>query len=493
MPSISRRMLLVAPLGPLLTACSSPPPLSPDANATLQRANLATGADKVRSIAFTATGSGGSVGQAFEPGRAWPILNYSRLARRLDYEKGAMAEDYVRTRAEPSGGGMLPLMGQGEARNAGFAWGDFAWNTGPNGTALPSPLSLDGRLLDLWTSPHGVIRAAQRWGAHAGTARENGQSFTTLSFVVPGRLEATAWIDAQGCVARVDARMPHPVLGDTEVITRYSFWSDVGDGVKFPMGIHQTLGGFEAFKLSVHAVQINPAVEVVVPDNVRNFKERVAVQSVADGVWFFGQGSHNSVLIEMADHLVLVESPVNDERTLALLAESGRLAPNKPVRYVINTHHHFDHAGGLRAAAAEGATLVSSEMAKPYYERIFTNPNRIRPDRLAQSGRTAAVVGVSSQRVFADGRRRIEVHEMRGSVHSNGLLMVYLPAERLLIEADAYTPDLYTNPAPGLANANNQNLADNLDRLALKVDRILPLHGRPSTMKEFLETVDSRR
>lgn len=67
--------------------------------------------------------------------------------------------------------------------------------------------------------------------------------------------------------------------------------------------------------------------------------------------------------------------------------------------------------------------------------------------------------------------------------------MVYLPAERLLVEADSYTPGLYTNPAPGLVNANNQNLAENIDRRALNVDRILPLHGRVSPMAEFLSTV----
>ncbi|MBI2771943.1 MAG: MBL fold metallo-hydrolase [Burkholderiales bacterium] len=495
MTIVRRRLLLAAPLGFLLHSCANTPPpaaSAQDADATLRQVDLATGAGKVKSIAFIATGSGGSVGQAFAPGQAWPTMNYSRLARRMDYDKGAIAEDYVRTRSEPTGGGMLPLMGQGESRAAGFALGDHAWNAGPNNSAVPSPTGLDARLVDLWTSPHGVLHAARRWGARAGTAQDNGQAFTTLSFAVPGHLEATAWIDAQGLVARVDARMPHPVLGDTEVITRYLHWSEVGAGVRFPMRIRQTQGGFDALDVSVHSVELNPVVDLVVLENVRQFKERVHAEQAADGVWFITEGSHNSVLIEMSDHLMLVESPVNDARAQAVLAEARRLAPGKPVRYVVGTHHHFDHAGGLRAAAAEGATLVTSAMARPYYERIFANPNRIQPDRLAQSGKTATIIGVGGKQVFSDGRRSVEVHEMQGSVHSQGLLIVYLPAERLLVQADSYTPGLYTNPAPGLVNANNQNLVDNIDRLALKVDRILPLHGRISPMAEFLGTIGRR-
>ena len=482
-----RRLVLGAPLSVLLSSCAVAPAPAQDTAAILAQLDSATGASRVKSLSFVAVGGGGSVGQAFGPGQAWPTMNYSRLARRLDYGKGAFAEDYVRVRSEPTGGGMLPLMGQGESRAASFVLGDQAWNGGPNNAAVPSPASLDGRVHDLWTSPHGVLHAARRWAAQGGVARDGDRSFATLAFTVPEHLEAVAWIDAQGLLSRVDARIPHAVLGDTEVTTRYLHWSDIGNGVKFPMRIRQTVGGFDALDVAVQSVELNPAFELSVPENVRQFKERVRAEPVAEGVWFLTEGSHNSVLIEMADHLMLVESPVDDARAAAVFAEARRLVPAKTARYVVNTHHHFDHAGGLRAAAAEGATLVTSEIARPYYERIFANPNRIRPDRLAQSGRSAAIVGVSGSRVFGDGRRSVEVHEIQDSVHSQGLLIVYLPTERLLVEADSYTPGLYTNPA--LVNANNRNLADNIDQRALKIDRILPLHGRVSPMSEFLGVV----
>jgi glyoxylase-like metal-dependent hydrolase (beta-lactamase superfamily II) len=225
---------------------------------------------------------------------------------------------------------------------------------------------------------------------------------------------------------------------------------------------------------------------------VRAAVERVTTEKVADGVWHVAGGSHNSVAIEMKDHLVLVEAPLNDARSWPVVEEVKKLAPGKPIRYVVNSHHHFDHAGGLRAAAADGATLVTSAMAKPYFERVFANPNRIAADLLAKSGRTPSIVGVSGKRVFSDATRTVEVHEMDGSIHSLGFLMVYLPRERLLIEADAWTPGPPGSAPPPVPNANNVNLVQNIERLNLGVDRILPLHSRIAPIGE-LYTMTGRK
>ena len=133
----------------------------------------------------------------------------------------------------------------------------------------------------------------------------------------------------------------------------------------------------------------------------------------------------------------------------------------------------------------DGATLITSAMAKPYFERVFANPNAVAPDRLAASGRSARILGVDGRMALNDGPRRIEIHEMQGSVHAQGFMLVYLPNERLLIEADAYTPGPPNSPPPPVVNANAKNLVDNIDRLGLQVDRILPLHSRIATMAEL--------
>jgi glyoxylase-like metal-dependent hydrolase (beta-lactamase superfamily II) len=468
----------------LLSGCASTPP---DPAALIAEADRALGGPALKTLRVVGRGSGSTFGQAWQPSFAWPALNYSTLTRDYDYANGALREDYARSRAEPNGGGAVPLMGQGEQRVSGFARENWAWN-GSGAAATAAPVSLDGRIHDLWTSPHGVIKAAQRHGATAGTASDGGRSFRTLTVAVPGRLRATAWIDEAGLVTRVDSRLPHPVLGDTEVSTTYSDWRDQG-GVKLPMRQRTRLGGFEVLDLALQEVQVNPALDIQVPDAVRNASERVTADKVADGVWFLAGGSHNSVAIEMADGIVVVESPLYDGRAVAMLDAAAKLVPGKNVTTVINSHHHFDHAGGLRAAAARGATLVTSAMARPYFERVFANPNAIAPDLLAKSGRSARFVGVDGRHQIADATRRIEVHEMRGSIHAQGFLLVWLPQERLLIQADAFTPGPPNAAPPAVPNANNVNLADNVERLGLKVDRILPLHSRVVPYAELLRAI----
>ena len=480
----------LAAMAAFLAGCAGVPPL--DAQAVLRQAETATGAANLKTLSFSGRGTGTTFGQAWQPGMAWPALNYSLLTRAVDYEAGAFREDFARSRGEPNGGGATPLMGTGEQRAVGLARGDFAWVV--NGTAVaPSPAALDGRLHDLWTTPHGAIKAAQKYGATAVQRSEGGQTYRAVSFSVPGRLQATALIDSAGLVSKIESRMPNPVLGDIAVTTTFSDWRDAGAGVKFPMRIQQSQGGWPVLDLQVSEVKPNAPVDITLPEAVRNFSERAVSERVAEGVWFIAGGSHNSVVIEMSDHLVLVESPLEDGRASAVMAEAKRLSLGKPIKTVINSHHHFDHAGGLRAAVAEGATLVTSAMAKPYFERVFANPNQIRPDRLAQSGKTANIIGVDGKLVLRDGARTVEVHEMQGSVHSQGFMLVYLPKERLLIEADAYTPGPPNSPVPPVPNANAVNLVQNIERLGLGVDRILPLHGRVVPVGELMAFVGRKQ
>jgi glyoxylase-like metal-dependent hydrolase (beta-lactamase superfamily II) len=275
------------------------------------------------------------------------------------------------------------------------------------------------------------------------------------------------------------------VMGDTRTVTTYSAYRDVGNGVRFPMRVQQTMGGHPVLDLAIKDVQPNPALAIAVPDAARNQGENVTVDAVVPGVWFVAGGSHNSVAIEMADHLILVETPLNDARTQAVIERVKQLAPGKPIRTVINSHAHFDHAGGVRAAVAEGATLVTGAANVAYFQRVLAQPNSVRPDALARAGKAPNVRGVTDRLDLGDASRPVEVHAITGGNHAEGFVMVYLPRERLLIEADAFTPPAPNSPPPAPANANNLNLVDNVERLRLAVDRILPLHGRIVPLAEL--------
>jgi glyoxylase-like metal-dependent hydrolase (beta-lactamase superfamily II) len=258
------------------------------------------------------------------------------------------------------------------------------------------------------------------------------------------------------------------------------------------MRIRQSAGGFPSVDLAVTDVKPNAAADIQTPDSVRQAVmpySRIVAEQPAPGVWYVAGGSHHSVVIEMKDHLIVVESPVNDERATAVLAETRKLVPGKPIRYVVNSHHHFDHSGGLRAAAADGITVITHESSRAFFERALAAPATMTPDFQAKARKTPSVEGVRDRRTLTDGARTVEIYHMANSTHCDGLLMVYLPKERFLIQADAYTPGPPNAPAPTTVNPLSVNLDDNIKRLGLSVDQLLPLHGRIVPLAELTKAI----
>ena len=458
-----------------------------DATAVLRRAEAAMGAADLKTLRYAGSGSAWQFGQGYKAGAPWPKLDLPGYTRLIDYEKGAWREDQVRKRAELTGGGAIAPAVGAEQRLSMLVSGAHAWNqAGPAPAA--SPVNVPNRVHDLWITPHGVIKAALRNKATLEFRTQGGRDVAVVSFTEQGQYSAKAYLNADYLVERVESKMPNPVLGDTPVVTTYEGYQRF-TSIRFPTRIKQSAGGYPVFDLAVSEVQPNAAVDLPVPPVVSGFAEKVVSEKASDGVWYLAGASHHSVVIEMKDHLILVEAPLYDGRTAAVLQEAKRLVPGKPIRYVVNSHYHFDHAGGLRAAAADGATIVSQQGTKAWYEKALANPNRISPDLLAKSGRKAKVVGAGEKMVLRDGTRAVEIHHIQGSVHAVPFLMVYLPKERLLIEGDAYTPGAPNAAPPSPPNANNVNLVQNIERLKLSVERILPLHGRIVPMSELNRAV----
>jgi glyoxylase-like metal-dependent hydrolase (beta-lactamase superfamily II) len=451
-------------------------------DASLDAVAKAMGAAGVKSIQYSGTGTNFQVGQNYSPDLPWPrfvVKSYTRLA---SYDASALRDELVRLQGEdpPRGGGGQPV--RGEQRQIFVLNGDFAWNV-VGDVVNPTPVALIERQLQLWTTPHGVVKAAM-----ANKATVQGR---VISFAVPGKFRVKATVDGQNLVEKIDAVAPHAVLGDVPVEIRYSEYKDFG-GVKFPTKIKQTIGGYPALELTVSDVQPNVTVDLSVPDPIRQTPTpyaRVTTQMVADGVWFLSGGSHNSALIEMKDHAILVESPLNDDRAAAVLAEAKSLVPSKPIKYVVATHHHFDHSGGLRAIAAEGATVIAHDVNKAFLEKALAAPATVSPDRLAKSGKKGVVEGMRDKRVLTDGTRTVELLHIAGNTHHSGLIMAYLPKEKILVEADAYTPLAANAPAPPVANPFTVNLAENLKRLNLAADQVLPLHGRIVPIAELHKAI----
>ena len=389
------------------------------------------------------------MGQSAAPGVPWPRFNAKSFTRTINYDTVSMRDEIVRTQAEnpPRGGGGQPMMG--EQRQNLVVSGTHAWNQ-IGETTTPNWGRAD-REYQLWLTPHGVIKAAMAHNATAQTKTEGGKKLTTIAFMVPGKFKANALVNERNLIEKVESWHTNPVLGDTLTETTYADYKDFG-GVQFPTKITQKQGGFPSLELTVSEVKPNAPADIQVPDNVRQATAQVKIDKAADGVWYVTGGSHHSVVVEMKDHLVVIEGPQNDARATAVIAEVKKAMPNKPIKYVVNSHHHFDHAGGLGPFVAEGAIVITHDVNKAFFEQSLAAPRTVQPDTLAKSGKKATVEGVKDKRVLSDDTRTIELHHIQGNMHNDGLLMAYLPKEKLLVEADVYNPPAPNTPPPAQPN-----------------------------------------
>jgi glyoxylase-like metal-dependent hydrolase (beta-lactamase superfamily II) len=354
-----------------------------------------------------------------------------------------------------------------------FALNGMSWNLTPAPTAIPTNLA--ERNAELWCSPQGFVKAAL---AHKARVRVDKEGVWASFRIGVNRYEG--WFSREGDVRHVQTLIDSPVLGDTLIEFDYADYRDFG-GVRFPAHVQRKVAGLPWYDLDVSAVRVNVAAPFEVPPeivaNPLPSNRVVEVTELAPGVWNFGGGTHNSVVVEQQSGLVVIEAPLNEERSLALLDEIHKRFPGRQVREVINTHAHFDHAGGLRTFVAAGIAVITHERNAVYYQKVWQQPHTLNPDRLAKAPTPPIFASFTDKLVLNDATHPIEIHTIEGSGHNDAIAMVYLPAQKLLVEADVWTPTPPGSKPPAVVNPLWVNLYDNVRRLGLDVQRVAPLHG----------------
>jgi glyoxylase-like metal-dependent hydrolase (beta-lactamase superfamily II) len=455
-------------------------PVSSAQAASLQEAAAALGVAGVKTIEFSGAGQWFQFGQAPNPTLPWARFDVSSYVADVDYEASAARVRIVRKQ----------FVEQGRQRPApveqkvdAYVSAAAAWNLAqPQGAApgtapvvTPQLAAVEERAAEIWSTPQGFLKAALASNAKSKAAGDG----VEVSFTLGGKYQYVGTINAKNEIEKIRTWIDTPVLGDTLVETKFSDYKAFG-GVQFPSHIVRSQGGYPILDLTIADVKLNPAVEIAVPQNVTDAKPTppvVAVNKLAEGVYYLTGGTHHSVAIEQRDHIVLVEAPLNEERSLALIEKLKETIPNKQIKFVVASHVHFDHSGGLRTFVDYGATIVAHESDKPYFEKAWAAPRSLRPDRLSQSQKPAKFETYAEKYELTDGSRKIEIHRIAGSGHSDDLGLIYLPAEKILIEADAYTPTAANVPPPASPNPYSVNLYDNIQRLKLDVAQIAALHG----------------
>ncbi|MGI9202641.1 MAG: MBL fold metallo-hydrolase [Woeseiaceae bacterium] len=368
--------------------------------------------------------------------------------------------------------------------------GNVAYDIGADGSARRAHEDVaTDRRSSYYHHPLPLLRAALLNMATVGNIRDEGGNTLADVTLDSGKVFTLAIDSASKLPTYIGSTDHHYYLRDIVRQTEFSEYIAVGD-VMLPSVISQSFDEFHVFRIQVTAQSVNdPVTGASAPQDViaatpvtGSSPAQVTAEQLADGVWVLAGQSHHSVLFEFSDHLKLLEAP-NEVRTLAVIAKAKELVPGKPLTHMINTHHHFDHSGGIRTAVSAGLTVITQAANEAFYRRMAEQPSTLVPDTLSRAPRGIEIEVVDEKATYADDAMTVELYHVAGSQHSNSIMMAYLPEQRVLIEADLYNPGRTT---PQLFAPN---LLDNIQNYGLEVERIVPIHGGTIDFEELESAV----
>jgi glyoxylase-like metal-dependent hydrolase (beta-lactamase superfamily II) len=488
-----------------------------DLKGVVDKSIKAMGVENVKTLTITGEGGDGSVGQTYSAfSDRWRWTASKNWTRSVDFDAKGWRD--VRDRAE------------GEPANQCGGAGTTCPAPSQTGAVAVATANNFNNQIQFSMLPLGFLKMALEKNATVSKEKK----LTVLTFPMEnGTAYKTAvkgYINDQGMVEKVSTMIDQGMLGDTIWEATFSNYKDFG-GVKFPTSIVQRQGGPKIWEMAVTDVKSNQPVDLTPPAGRggkgapggaakggdgkgkgappefaggdgkgkagaapggagRGAPAAIESEDLGGGFWLV-TGGYGAVVANFKDYVIVIEGPSGDMRADQIIGEAKRLVPGKPIKYVINTHAHFDHSQGLRDFVAEGATIITHQGNKGYYEKVLANPHTLVPDNLQKKNAKPKikVEYVGDKKVLTDGDHVIELHRVLNSTHNNANLIAYLTKQKILVEADEY--NVLGNPAPTTPAANpNQyqiNLLANIERLKLDVDRIIPIHlPTPATRKVTL-------
>jgi len=449
-------------------------------NIRLAEVAKAMGVEKINSLEFVGSGSVFSFGQAFEPGERWPRFVQRSYRASMNYQTNSMRLSQVRSQGEhpPRGGGAQAVAADQETIQ--IVRDQYAWQE-IESKAIPNNGAAKERLRQLWISPQGVIKAAIR---HSANITGN-----TLIFELDGT-EIKASINSKNLVEKVQYLTSNEVTGDYQVEVYYSDYANFS-GIRFPKHILQIEDGYPTLDIQIQELKVNTASSITVPEGVKNSPPqtlKLTTDKLAEGIWYLSTPNARNWAVDLGDEIAIVEGFGSEARSLLVIEEIKRLIPNKPIRYVINTHHHYDHAGGLRTYVAQGATIITHAMNQPFFEKSWARPRTIAPDSLSRNPREARFDTLTDKKIISGKSRTIELYYMKDTSHAKYNLIVFIPEEGLAYWGDGYNPPAGNNPLD-VARTPEQGIdiyrVIKMNKIDVKT--IAPAHGAgPKPFSYFL-------
>jgi glyoxylase-like metal-dependent hydrolase (beta-lactamase superfamily II) len=443
-----------------------------DAKTVIGAASKAMGVEGLNSIHYYGVAQNGNLGQNNNANQPWPLTNVDDYVRTIDFTQPASRATWMTYAVAVTGGVATQAPGQQNITPQNTAW---------------------AQQLEIWITPWGFLKAAA--AANDATVLYSGglRTYRTVAFnssvKSPGGLpyRMVGYINDENLVERVQTWLENPIFGDMLVEAEYTHYRDGANGLKFPAQMVQKRGGWPTFTAYILGADANPPnVQQLVtapPQGGRGGGAPPAAagptsEKLADGV-FRINGAYNSLAVEFADYILLFEpGPQSEARAQAVIAEAKRVIPNKPIRYGVISHHHFDHTSGLPAVVAEGITIVTPEVNKTFLTTALSAPRTLAPDSMSKSGKKPVIEGFTGdKRVFQDATRTFEVHVIKGLPHADGLVIGYLPKEKILVYADMFNLPPPNDPVPNPPVVGTMVFLDNIERLKLTPDRVMSIHS----------------
>jgi glyoxylase-like metal-dependent hydrolase (beta-lactamase superfamily II) len=455
----------------MFSACARP---TPEQQLVNDAATALGGAEKllaVRTLVIEGEGTQYNLGQDISPGASGQMFAVTQYKRAIDVPGERARTELTRVPKFTFWQGLAPQRQvQGIDKTVGY-------NVAASGSATrTAQLAADDRRAELLRHPVTAVRAALDPAARLTNVRAEGTE-SIVDIVTPdGRAFSLAVHNATKLPTRVVTPANHVNLGDVLISTVFADYEPVG-GLQLPARLMTKTDDFttadvratrqtvdaDPGDLAAPAAAAAAAVPAPQPPNV-------TVEEVSRGVWLLAGGSHHSALVEFSDHLMLIDAPQNDARTLAVIAKARELRPGKPLTHVVNSHHHFDHSGGIRAAVSEGLTVITHQGNAAFFEEIVKRPHTRVPDALAKNPKPLKIETVAEDRVITDGTMTVQLSSAP-SEHSDTMLMAYLPRDRALVVIDVYEP-------VGTIHMFAGRFIEDLKKRKLRVERIVPLHGK---------------
>jgi glyoxylase-like metal-dependent hydrolase (beta-lactamase superfamily II) len=319
---------------------------------------------------------------------------------------------------------------------------------------------------------------------HLGTETFEGRPHEVISLVSAGQPLALYMDSASGLISKYEFLFSDPLATDQAAEILFSDYAAHGK-LMIPRAQTTRQAGQTIAEWRLRT-EVNPpsakdalAAKVAAYETVAAPDTSPSTEQLGEGAYLLrntASGDYHTLVVEFADHVAVVDAPVSPAGSDKVIARVKELSPGKPIRFVALTHHHADHVGGLRSFLAEGATVISMPDNRAVVESVAAARPAGSPAK--ENARTPQFLAVENGRhVLQDASQRLELIDVGPLPHAREILIAYLPAQRVVYQADIFLGSPTTFSRLLATEAAAAQFARKLRDLGLQVDTIVGGHG----------------